>query len=66
MERRKRNPDVEAFLDKLWEDAKTKGLDIPSSYGKFGVLFDVADSVLIQAFPQCQPIVRMPRTNQNA
>lgn len=65
MERRK-NADVEAFLDKLWEEAKTKALDKPGGYGNYGVIFQVADGVLVQAMPQCNTVVRMPRTNQNA
>jgi hypothetical protein len=66
MERTKKNTDAEAFLDRLWEEAKAKAFDRPATFGKYGVVFDVADSTLVQAMPQCQPVVRMPRTNQHA
>jgi len=66
MERNKKNAEAEAFLDRLWAEAKAKALDRPGTFGKFGVVFDVADSTLIQAMPQCQPVVRMPKSNQHA
>lgn len=66
VERPRKNADALALLDKLWEEIKAKAFDKPGNFGKYGLMFDVADSTFVQAMPQCQPVIRMPRANQNA